>query len=163
MRFSKTQLTLTYDTDESAQALLRFREVPWETLGVEGEAMGQQLPRTSLYTLRDDVSGAVWRYTSYERALMWSGAAFIPYPITHGAMVQTITLEDECSLQAELRDGSALMDVFRLRVPRLTVMIERVELNAVREPATVLRTFSGYATDIKVCLLYTSPSPRDRG
>lgn len=148
-RFSKTKLSLTFTSDESAMASLVLRELPWESRGLYPETMGRQAMRTSLYQLKDMSSGQEWRYTSFERELSWDGNSFEPYPITHGNMKQTVTLEDDCPLEAEVRSGSPFLALLQLKIPRLQIKVIRVKLSG-GNVSEVLRTFIGEAHQAKV-------------
>ena len=129
VRFAKTRIRLGW-SGGSGEAAIEFKELRPEVSAPTGETVsttiGAVARECSLYEFTTE-TGAIFRLTSYERDLTWSGQNWVKHPITHGLVERTIALEDQVNIRAEPVEGSPLLGFRRHEVARLWVKVYRAQ------------------------------------
>lgn len=132
-RLVKRRLKLTWTTDAMAETSLEFRELPPEAIEPApepSESLGALPTLASLYTFTQRPSfnalledsqvaeaneGTISRFTSYEHDLSTATLSWQAISITHSEVKRGIDLQDECTLEAELRDNRQVVFAGEIR------------------------------------------------
>ncbi len=156
-RFNRSGLTLAWQSPEEVKTSVQVKEVAYDYYSPTGEVHGESigtLGKTCFlyrFSIAYPSTTKAWHFTSFEEELTFDGETWLPKPVEHGDIRETLNLErNEVRLQTRAFTDNPLLKFipFRLEFPLKLEIFEANLLPNSVTPTGQRRIFSGEVTRV---------------